>query len=164
VVVLGLLIGWSVPVSAWLVQSQYVAKVIDRNVDSSYICGGTCTGCRTQEYGPAIWQEGALYKMLIHSNDPGDNCPNNNLNFFDYIYYAQSSQPASGYSTPVLALCPSDTLQGCFDKCADDFCTPSTTCPPNPVLCNPVVEDTVHIGDPTVVKVGSTYYLYPVVA
>ena len=158
--ILLLALGWGGLGFGWIVQGQYVAKAIDRNVDSSYICSGTCTGCRTQEYAPATWNESGLYKMLIHSNDPGDNCPNNNLNFFDYIYYAQSSSPASGYSMPVLALCPSDTLQGCFDRCADDFCTPSTSCPPSPILCDPAVEDVLHVGDPTVVKVGSTYYMY----
>lgn len=68
----------------WFIQSQYICKVIDRNVDTSYICNGTCTGCKVQEYGPAVWNENGTYKMIIHTNDPGDNCPNNELNFFDY--------------------------------------------------------------------------------
>ncbi|GEM_PF-4928416 len=148
------------PLTAWDVQSQYSAKVIDRNIDTSYICSGTCTGCEVQEYAPAVWLEGTTYKMIVHSNDPGDNCTNNELNFFDYMFYTQSSLPISGYINPVRVICPSDTLQGCFDLCTDDFCTPSTSCPPSPTLCDPNVEDVVHVGDPTVVKVDGTYYLY----
>lgn len=144
----------------YIIQSNYIGKVIDRNIDSSYICNNTCIDCRVSEYAPAVWIENGIYKMIIHTDDPGDNCPNNELNFFDYLYYSQSNDATSNFLNPILALCPSDTLQGCFDKCPDDFCTPSTTCPPDPVKCNPSVEDVVHIGDPTVIKVGDLYYMY----